>query len=103
MNMRYSDRKSQSKIRMLRVVFVLVLFAGLFVQITMLARISAENKRADAAEKEILTLNHRIENLERDIANYHNAGEIEALALAMGMQNPDPSQLRSISVPDSEE
>ena len=103
MSMRYSDKRRKSRLRFWRMLVVIVLFAGLFVQVTMLARISEQNKRASKAKDEITALNHRIENIERDINGYRNSDQIEALARAMGMQDPDPSQLRYISVPNLEE
>ncbi|MBQ3574534.1 MAG: hypothetical protein IJA26_02610 [Clostridia bacterium] len=98
MSMRYSEKKRPSRLRFVRVLMVIILFAGLFVQITMLARISSENKRADKAGEEVANLNQYIENLQRDIDDYRNSDEIEQLARSMGMQDPDASQLRSIYV-----
>ena len=39
--------------RWLKLIIAAVLFAGLFMQITMLSRISAQNKKASLLEKEI--------------------------------------------------
>ncbi len=102
MSMRYSQNKRKSRLRVWRVLLVIVLFAGLFVQITMLSRISAQNKRASAVRSEITALTYQIENLERDISGYRNSDQLEDLARAMGMQDPDPEQLRYISVPKLE-
>ena len=98
MSMRQSTPKRKSHRRFWRVLMIAVLFAGLFVQITMISRISAENKRAAKAEDEIRALAYRVENLERDINIYRNSDEIKQRALDMGMQNADQTQLRSISV-----
>jgi len=103
MSMRYTEKRRKSRLRFWRVLVVIVLFAGLFVQITMLSRISGQNKRAAAARNEINALNNRIEKLERDISGYRNSDQIEELARAMGMQAPEPSQLRYISVPNLED
>lgn len=103
MSERYLQSKRKARIRLLKALTVIVLFAGIFLQITMLARISAENKRADQTAKDIVSLGHRIENIERDIDNYRNSNDIMALAIEMGMQNPDQSQLRPISVENLEE
>lgn len=103
MNKRYSQSRRKPKLRWLKWLAVIVLFAGIFVQITMLARISAENKRADQTSKEIVSLNNRIENIKRDINSYRNSNEIMTYALEMGMQSPDQSQMRSIYVEKLEE
>ena len=102
MSMRYLEKKRRSRLRGWRMLVILVLFAGLFVQITMLSRISAENKRAAKVRDEITALTYRVENLERDINSYRNSDQIEALARAMGMQDLDSAQLRHISVPNLE-
>lgn len=76
----------------------LVLFAGLFVQITMLSRISSQNKQAAKLEKEIVELNASAENLEVSINQYHNLETIAARAQLMGMEQPDETQIRVVSV-----
>lgn len=75
-----------------------VLFAGLFMQISMLSRISAQIKRAAALEKEISELNASAENLELCINQYHNLDSIAARARQLGMQKPDASQIRVVRV-----
>lgn len=100
--MRYSKKKRKSRLRAWRVLVVIVLFAGLFVQITMLSRISAQNKRASDIRGEITALTYRAENLERDISGYRNSDQLEDLAYALGMRDPDPNQLRYIDVPNLE-
>ena len=102
MSMRYSENKRKSRLRIWRVLVVIVLFAGLFVQITMISRISAQNKRAADLRDEITALNYQTENLERDINGYRNSDQLGDLARAMGMQDPTSDQLRSIYVPNLE-
>ena len=75
-----------------------VLFAGLFMQISMLSRISAQIKRAAVLEKEISELNANAENLELCINQYHNLDSIAARARQLGMQKPDASQIRVVRV-----
>lgn len=75
-----------------------VLFAGLFAQITMLSRISAQSKRASAVEREIAALGANAENLELSINQYHNLEAIAARAREMGLEQPDETQIRVVSV-----
>lgn len=98
MNKRQTNPGRKQHLRIWRILLVIVVFAGLFVQITMISRISAENKRAAKAEDEINALGYRIENLERDINIYRNSDEIKQRAIELGMQDADQSQLRSINV-----
>ena len=98
MDQRHSSTKHAPRLRFWRALVVIVLFAGLFVQITMLSRIHAENKRAAKAEDQVNALMYRIENLERDINTYRNSDEIEQRARELGMQDADQTQLRSIYV-----
>lgn len=75
-----------------------VLFAGLFAQITMLSRISSQSKRASAVEREIAELSASAENLELSINQYHNLEAIAARARQMGMEQPDETQIRVVRV-----
>ncbi len=87
--------------RTLLVLAALVLFAGLFVQITMLSRISYQSKRASAVEKELTELRASAENLELSINQYHNLETIAARAQQLGMEQPDETQIRVVSVAKS--
>ena len=60
--------------RVLLIVAALILFAGLFVQITMLSRISSQSNQ------------------------YHNLETIAARAQQLGMEQPDETQIRVVSV-----
>ena len=84
--------------RALLIVAALVLFAGLFVQITMLSRISSQSKQAAKLEKEIVELSASAENLEVSINQYHNLETIAARAQQLGMEQPDETQIRVVSV-----
>ena len=75
-----------------------VLFAGLFLQITMLARISDQTKQASALEKEIVELSASAENLQLTISQHHNLETIAARAQLLGMEQPDETQIRVVSV-----
>ena len=102
MNRQYDQRQRRSQSGLLRTVALVVLFTGMFVQITMLARLSGQLKRAAKLEDEITVLTQTVENLEREINNYYNLPEIGQLALKMGMIVPEPEQIRKISVPGLE-
>ena len=102
MNRQYAQLQRQKRMRFLRLTTLIILFAGLFVQITMLARISAQYKRAAELEDEITVLSQTVENLEREINNYYNLPEIGQLALKKGMIVPEAEQIRNIYVPGLE-
>ena len=92
------SRRGAGRRRALILLAASVLFAGLFMQISMLSRISAQIKRAAALEKEISELNANAENLELCINQYHNLDSIAARARQLGMQKPDASQIRVVRV-----
>jgi len=102
MSMRYAQpRRSRREAAWNRVLLVLaavVLFVGLFMQITMLSRISSQNKRASALEKEIVELSASAENLELSINQYHNLESIELRARQLGMEQPSDTQIRVVRV-----
>ncbi len=92
------SRRGAGRRRALILLAASVLFAGLFMQISMLSRISAQIKRAAVLEKEISELNANAENLELCINQYHNLDSIAARARQLGMQKPDASQIRVVRV-----
>ena len=91
-------RRGAGRRRALILLAASVLFAGLFMQISMLSRISAPIKRAAVLEKETSELNANAENLELCINQYHNLDSIAARARQLGMQKPDASQIRVVRV-----
>ena len=95
---RSRPRRRSGRGRALAILAAAVLFAGLFMQISMLSRISAQIKRAAALEKEIGELSANAENLELCINQYHNLESIAARARQLGMQKPDASQIRVVRV-----
>ena len=80
-----------------------VLFAGLFLQITMLSRLSSVSKRASALEKETSALKREAVNLELRINEFHNLDRIAARAQEMGMVQPDETQIRAVRVEKTDE
>ena len=98
-NAKQAQRKrGAGRNRALLILAGVVLFAGLFVQITMLARISSQNKRASSLEGEIEELAANAENLELNINQYHNLDSIAVRARELGMEQPDETQIRVVSV-----
>ena len=91
-------RRTTVRNRTLLILVALVLFAGLFLQITMLSRISLQSKRASAVERELVELNANAENLELSINQYHNLEVIAARAQQLGVEQPDETQIRVVSV-----
>ena len=106
MNMRYAQpRRSKRETAWNRVLLVLaaaVLFVGLFMQITMLSRISSQSKQASALEREIVELSANAENLELSINQYHDLDTIEVRARQLGMEEPTDTQIRVVSVVQTE-
>lgn len=91
-------RRENAWNRLLLILAAAVLLTGLFVQITMLSRISSQNKQASALEKEIVELSANAENLELSINQYHNLEAIAARARQLGMEQPNETQIRVVSV-----
>ena len=80
------------------IIMAAMLVVCLFVQITMLARISSGNKQISKVQREITELSANAENLQRSINQHHNLEEIAVLASRLGMQRPDATQIRVVSV-----
>ena len=80
-----------------------VLFAGLFLQITMLSRVSSVSKRVSALERETAALRREAVNLELRVNEYHNLDRIAARAQEMGMAQPDETQIRAVRVEETDE
>lgn len=80
-------------------VFVLVLFAGVFGQIAMIARLSGQSKAVAAVEKEIRELSASEDNLYLSLNQYHNLDRVAARAGQLGMEQPEQSQIRVVNLP----
>jgi len=102
MNMQYTQPRRRSReaarSRTLLIVAAMILLAGLFLQITMLARISSQNKAASRMEREIVELSASADNLELSINQHHDLREIATRAVEMGMSRPSDTQIRVVSV-----
>lgn len=92
------SRREAAISRMLLFTVAIALFVGLFVQITMLSKISAQSKLAAGLEREIAELSASAENLELSINQYHNLDHIAARARQLGMEQPDAAQIRVVRV-----
>lgn len=79
-----------------------MLFAGLFMQITMLSRISSVSKQASALERETNALNREAVNLELRVNESHNLDRIAARAQELGMVQPDETQIRAVRVEETD-
>lgn len=83
----------------LKAVLAVCLLAGLFVQISLLARYSAQAKEISRVNGQIRELTSQEEDLQVCLSMYQNLERIEARAQALGMQLPDESQIRVVSLP----
>lgn len=84
--------------RALRIAAAVLLFALLFMQITLLSCVSQRSKRSSALESEIARLRREIADLELSINRLHNLEEIAARAQELGMAQPEEKQIRVVSV-----
>ncbi len=95
---RRGSRSRNARSRALLVLACAVLFAGMFMQVTMLARVSSQSKRASVLEGEIEELSANAENLELSINQFHNLESIAVRARQLGMEQPSESQIRVVNV-----
>ena len=79
----------------------LVFFCGLFGQIALRAQLSGQNKQLASLEKEIQALSANAANLDLSINQRHNLDEIGRKAILLGMEQPDESRLRVVSLPQA--
>lgn len=93
-----APRRRHRGSRLLMVVVAVVLFAGLFLQITMISRISSQNKQAAELREELVELSADAENLQLTINQHHNLQTIAARAQQLGMAEVGAGQLRVVSV-----
>ena len=84
-------RKSASS-RALVALAAVVMFAGLFMQVTMLSRIAAQSKAASRLEGEIEELTAKI------FRTVEEKPEIAVRARQLGMEQPTETQIRVVNV-----
>lgn len=99
MNRYGRNRRRQRTSALLLVVAAVVLFCGLFAQITVRAQIAGQSKELAAVQAQIRALNAEAENLSLCINQHHNLAAIEMRALDLGMEHPTEDQLRVVSLP----
>lgn len=83
--------------RALRIAAAALLFALLFMQITLLSCVSRRSKLSSALESEITHLRREIADLELNINQLHNLEEIAARARELGMVQPEEKQIRVVN------
>ena len=87
--------------KVLLIAAALVFFCGLFGQIALRAQLSGQNKQLASLEKEIQALSANAANLDLSINQRHNLDEIGRKAILLGMEQPDESRLRVVSLPQA--
>ena len=95
----YGSRRTSARTRRLVTVLAMVVLVGVVLQITMLARISGQQKRQAAYEREIRTLNAQVENMNLSMNSYHNLERIAVRAQQLGMGQPTDTQIRVVNLP----
>ena len=96
-------RRGINAMKVLKILTCLMLFAGLFMQICMLAEISGKAKQRSAAEDDIRELSATKDNLELQLVGYERTTWIEQQAIELGMQWPSDDQIRVIAIPQEYE
>ena len=94
-------RRERRLTKVLLIAAALVFFCGLFGQIALRAQLSGQNKRLASLEKEIQALSANAANLDLSINQRHNLDEIGRKAILLGMEQPDESRLRVVSLPQA--
>lgn len=94
-------RRERRLTKVLLIAAALVFFCGLFGQIALRAQISGQNKQLALLEKEIQALSANAANLDLSINQRHNLDEIGRKAILLGMEQPDESRLRVVSLPQA--
>lgn len=94
-------RRERRLTKVLLIAAALVFFCGLFGQIALRAQLSGQNKQLTSLEKEIQALSANAANLDLSINQRHNLDEIGRKAILLGMEQPDESRLRVVSLPQA--
>ena len=94
-------RRERRLTKVLLIAAALVFFCGLFGQIALRAQLSGQHKQLASLEKEIQALSANAANLDLSINQRHNLDEIGRKAILLGMEQPDESRLRVVSLPQA--
>ena len=95
----YAHRRAEARSRRLVAALAVVVLLGVLAQITMLARVSGQQKRQAQVEREIRTLNAQVENMNLSMNSFHNLERVAARAKQLGMGQPTETQIRVVSLP----
>ena len=99
---RRSRREQQKRVsRKLMIAFAVVLLIGVIAQITMIARLSGQNKAVRAVEKEIRQLSAEADNLNLALNQLGDLERVERQAEKLGMVTPGEGQIRVVNLPDA--
>jgi len=93
-------RQSRASHRLM-IAFVVLMVAGVFIQIAMIARLTAQNKQMHRVEREIVELKASADNLNLTLNQYGNLERVAKLAAKLGMQEPQEGQIRVMNLPDA--
>ena len=80
-------------------VLAVLVFVGVVLQITQLARLSGQRKAQAGVEREIRVLSAQLENMNLSINSFHNLDRIAMRAKQLGMDQPDETQIRVVNLP----
>lgn len=107
MNRNHSRRPRQARqsrvIRKWMTVFIALMLVGMAVQITMIARVTRQNKQVRRVEREIVELQANVDNLNLTLNQYGSLERVELLARRLGMKEPDEGQIRVMRLPETQE
>lgn len=92
-------RREARQVRFLLIAAALVLFCGLFAQISVRAQVSGQAKKIAAVQAQIRALTADADNLTLCINQHHDLTAIGARALEMGMTQPQEGQVRRVALP----
>ena len=92
--MTMKDSRSSRLMRCLPLLLALLLFAGFFARISMLAQLSRRSKQLSALDGEIRRMEKEISQQELMLHELHDLHRIAERAAALGMVNPTEDQLR---------
>ena len=91
--------REQKQTRILLVALALVIFAGMFLQVAMLSRISGQQKASRQLDQEIRELSASAENLNLSLNQLSKLERVDARARELGMDTPTQSQIRVVNLP----
>ena len=96
---RVRQQRERRRSRAMMIAFAVVLFAGLFVQVSMISRLSTQAKASQQVEREIRDLSANAENLKLSLNQFKSPERVAALAARLGMEQPTEGQIRVVNLP----